>query len=117
MNAIKIYIKVHVKYCIWYGVSMLIMPLTFQIGLLILLYFGLTNKDQSTAENLAHILFSVVSSLPLIIPNYRVSVEISKIYEQRHVLYFMLCQGTSVIIYYMFYKVYLYFFMLSNARI
>ena len=99
MDAIKIYIKVHIKYWIYYVFTTFTMALSFRIGLFIIIYFGFTNKDQRTSEYLAHMLFSVLGSLPLIVPNYKASIKISETYKYSWYLCFILCQSISIVIY------------------
>ncbi len=106
MHRLKIYIRVHTKYWIFYVFTIITMSLAFTIGIMLILFFAFTDRDVRIAENVAHIIFGILGSLPLIIPNYKASIEISKSYNSDWHLYFILSQSISIIMYCIFYKIY-----------
>jgi len=108
MEYIRSYFKTHVEYWWLYIVTIPIMSISFGLGLVLILYFGFTDKNMQTAEILARILFSMMSSLPLIIPNYKVSKEAAGGRNIGGCLYFVLNQSFSVVIYFIVYRIYFY---------
>lgn len=82
------------------------MSLSFGIGILLMLHSAFTDRNVKIAENLARIGFSIMSSLPLVIPNYKASTEAAKEYNILWYLCFILNQSVSIIIYYIAYKVF-----------
>lgn len=108
MHCLKIYIRVHIKYWIFYVFTIITMSLAFTIGLMLILFCSFTDKNVRVAENVAHIIFGILGSLPLIVPNYKASIEISRSYNSKWHLYFILSQSISIIMYCIFYKVYVF---------
>ena len=108
MKYLKTYMSIHIHYWWIYIFTVLTMSLSFGIGTVLILCFAFTNKDVSIAEKLAQILFGIISSLPLLVPNYKVSIEISKYYNKGRPIYFILNQSISIIIYYIFYRIYIF---------
>ena len=107
MNYIKIYIKMHIRYGLCYLFTLITMSVAWGFGVMLVIYFAFTDKNVEMAEILARMLFAVIGSFPLIIPNYKASKEMNKYGNKRGYLYFMINQVSSIIGYYIFYSVYI----------
>lgn len=110
MEYMKDYIRMHVKYWWLYILTIPMIFLFSGIGTVLILYVAFTDGNVEIAENIESIVVGIMSSLPLIAPNYKVSINVSKGTNKMWYMYFILNQSISAMAYVIIYKTY---FMLA----
>ena len=97
MKYIKIYIRVHIYCWLAYLFTLITIPIAWTSVIMLFLYAAFTDKNFTIAQIIASILFVIIGSLPLIVPNYKSSVEMNKYNNKGVRLYFILNQIVSIV--------------------
>lgn len=106
MKHIIVYLKMHWKYKMLYLLTIPLMSISFGISITIILASAFTSNKIALAELFGNILFGIISSSPLIIPNYKASIYCEDISCFRQKLMLVIGQSISIGVYCMLFRVY-----------
>ena len=104
MGFLKNYCRIHIKYASIYIGTIPLMILSYRLGILIILALVFNGVSETLGIIIVNILFSLVSTLPLIPINYKVGMYYKSYVSNAHQKSIMiLSHGISLIIYFILY--------------